>query len=87
MSPRIAKSVLAFFVSLAIARGADAPATSAPNYDLRHVTIWIDGTRMEKDYAFVETYLGMEKPYDVRTAFTTRMLDTSVRMDATKMRR
>ena len=37
---------------------------------------WIDGERMKKDYDLVQTYLGMEKPFDVETAFTTKMLDT-----------
>ena len=26
---------------------------------------WIDGERMKKDYELVQTYLGMEKPFDV----------------------
>src|ERR1700693_6174154 len=47
---------------------------------------WIDGERMKKDYELVRTYLGMEKPFDVQTAFTTRMLDTSVKMDAGKVK-
>jgi NitT/TauT family transport system substrate-binding protein len=47
---------------------------------------WIDGVRMKQDYALVQTYLGMEKPFDVQTAFTTRMLDTSVKMDASKVK-
>ena len=29
---------------------------------------WIDGERMKKDYELVQTYLGMEKPFDVRDA-------------------
>jgi len=45
---------------------------------------WIDGDRMEKDYKLVQTYLGMEKPFDVQTAFTTSMLDRSITMDASK---
>jgi NitT/TauT family transport system substrate-binding protein len=28
----------------------------------------------------------MEKPFDVQTAFTTRMLDTSIKMDASKVK-
>lgn len=48
---------------------------------------WIDPERMQKDYEFVATYLGMERPYAVATAFTTTMLDTSVRMDPSKVRR
>jgi NitT/TauT family transport system substrate-binding protein len=47
---------------------------------------WIDGERMKQDYALVQTYLGMEKPFDVQTAFTTKMLDTSVKMDAGKVK-
>jgi NitT/TauT family transport system substrate-binding protein len=47
---------------------------------------WIDGARMKQDYELVQTYLGMEKPFDVQTAFTARMLDTSVKMDASKVK-
>jgi NitT/TauT family transport system substrate-binding protein len=47
---------------------------------------WIDGERMKRDYELVQTYLGMEKPFDVQTAFTTRMLDTSIKMDASKVK-
>jgi NitT/TauT family transport system substrate-binding protein len=46
---------------------------------------WIDGERMKRDYELVQTYLGMEKPFDVQTAFTTRMLDTSIKMDVSKV--
>jgi NitT/TauT family transport system substrate-binding protein len=28
----------------------------------------------------------MEKPFDVQTAFTTRMLDSSTKMDASKVK-
>jgi NitT/TauT family transport system substrate-binding protein len=48
---------------------------------------WIDGERMKKDYELVQTYLGMEKPFAVETAFTTRMLDASIKMDASKVKR
>ena len=47
---------------------------------------WIDGERMKKDYDLVQTYLGMEKPFPVENAFTTKMLDTSIKMDASKMK-
>ena len=47
---------------------------------------WIDGERMKKDYDLVQTYLGMEKPFPVENAFTTRMLDTSIKMDASKVK-
>jgi len=40
---------------------------------------WIDGERMKRDYELVQTYLGMEKPFDVTTAFSTRMLDAASR--------
>src|SRR6476620_6315632 len=48
---------------------------------------WIDGDRMKKDYELVQTYLGMEKPFDVSTAFTTKMLDPAVKMDASKVKK
>jgi NitT/TauT family transport system substrate-binding protein len=48
---------------------------------------WIDGERMKKDYELVQTYLGMEKPFAVESAFTTRLLDTSIKMDASKVRK
>jgi NitT/TauT family transport system substrate-binding protein len=48
---------------------------------------WIDGDRMTKDYELVKTYLGMEKPFDVQTAFSTKMLDPSVKMDASKVKK
>src|SRR5215831_13468308 len=46
---------------------------------------WIDGERMKKDYVLVETYLGIEKPFAVDTAFTTRLLDGAIKMDASKV--
>ncbi len=48
---------------------------------------WIDGERMKKDYELVQTYLGMEKPFAVETAFTTKMLDPSIKMDASKVKK
>ena len=48
---------------------------------------WIDPERMKKDYELVQTYLGMEKPFAVESAFTTRLLDTSIKMDASKARK
>ena len=47
---------------------------------------WIDAGRMQSDYDLVQTYLGMEKPFDVKTAFTTRFLDESVKMDSGKVK-
>ena len=48
---------------------------------------WIDGDRMKKDYELVQIYLGMEKPFDVSTAFSTKLLDPAVKMDASKIRK
>ena len=48
---------------------------------------WIDPERMKKDYELVQTYLGMEKPFDVDSAFSVRMLDTSIKMDASKVKK
>jgi len=46
---------------------------------------WIDGERMKKDYDLVQTYVGIEKPFAVETAFTTRLLDPAVKMDGSKV--
>ena len=46
---------------------------------------WIDEGRMRGDYELVQTYLGMEKPFAVESAFTTRLLDSSIKMDASKV--
>ncbi|WP_291858897.1 ABC transporter substrate-binding protein [Bradyrhizobium sp.] len=48
---------------------------------------WIDAERMKKDYELVQTYLGMEKPFAVETAFTTKLLDPAVKMDASKVKK
>jgi NitT/TauT family transport system substrate-binding protein len=48
---------------------------------------WIDAERMKKDYDLVQTYLGMEKPFAVESAFSTRLLDPSVKMDASKVKK
>ena len=40
---------------------------------------------MQKDYELVQTYLGMEKPFAVESAFTNRLLDPTVKMDASKV--
>ena len=45
---------------------------------------WIDEGRMRKDYELVQTYIGMEKPFPVERAFTSKLLDTSIKMDAGK---
>ena len=38
------------------------------------------------DYELVKTYLGIEKPFAVESAFTSRLLDPAVKMDASKVR-
>jgi NitT/TauT family transport system substrate-binding protein len=48
---------------------------------------WIDAKRMKQDYELVQTYLGMEKPFAVESAFTAGLLDTSIKMDASKVRK
>ncbi len=48
---------------------------------------WIGADRMKKDYDLVQTYLGMEKPFPVESAFTTKLLDTSIKMDASKVKK
>ena len=35
----------------------------------------------------MQTYLGMEKPFDVQTAFMSGMLDTTIKMDASKAKK
>ena len=47
---------------------------------------WIDAARMQHDYTLVKTYLGLQKPFAVKSAFTDRFLDTSIKMDASKVR-
>jgi NitT/TauT family transport system substrate-binding protein len=46
---------------------------------------WIDEGRMKSDYELVQSYLGVEKPFSVESAFTSRMLDPAVKMDASKV--
>jgi NitT/TauT family transport system substrate-binding protein len=41
---------------------------------------WHDDKRMESDYKLVDEYLKMEKPYDVKTAYTNEFLDKNVKM-------
>ena len=41
---------------------------------------WHDDTRMASDYALVNEYLKMDKPYDVKTAYTNAFLDKNVKM-------
>ena len=41
---------------------------------------WFDPKRMENDYKLVQTYIGLDKPFDVTTAYTNRFLDPSIKM-------
>lgn len=41
---------------------------------------WLDDKRMADDYALVKEYVGLEKPFDVKTAYTTEFLDKSIKM-------
>ena len=41
---------------------------------------WHDDKRMAADYKLVDEYLKMEKPYDIKSAYTNDFLDKSVKM-------
>jgi NitT/TauT family transport system substrate-binding protein len=41
---------------------------------------WHDDKRMADDYKLVDEYLKMEKPYDIKSAYTNDFLDKSVKM-------
>jgi NitT/TauT family transport system substrate-binding protein len=41
---------------------------------------WHDDKRMAEDYKLVSEFLKMEKPYDVKTAYTNEFLDKNVKM-------
>jgi len=41
---------------------------------------WFDPKRMENDYQLVSTYIGIEKPFDVKAAYTNEFLDPSIKM-------
>jgi NitT/TauT family transport system substrate-binding protein len=41
---------------------------------------WHDDKRMAEDYKLVAEFLKMEKPYDVKTAYTNEFLDKNVKM-------
>ena len=40
----------------------------------------LDDARMAADYDIVKTYLGLETPFDVKTAYTNEFLDRSIKM-------
>ena len=41
---------------------------------------WHDDARMQHDYNLVREYVGIDKPYDVKTVYTNAFLDKSIRM-------
>ena len=41
---------------------------------------WHDPKRMADDYDLVKTYVGIEKPFDVKTIYTNEFLDNSIKM-------
>ncbi|MGH8514195.1 MAG: ABC transporter substrate-binding protein [Gammaproteobacteria bacterium] len=41
---------------------------------------WHDDKRMADDYKLVDEYLKMEKPYDIKSAYTNEFLDKNVKM-------
>ena len=40
----------------------------------------LDDTRMAADYELVKAYIGMDKPFDVKSSYTNEFLDMSVKM-------
>jgi NitT/TauT family transport system substrate-binding protein len=41
---------------------------------------YLDPERMAADYELVKTYVGLDKPFDVKVAYTNEFLDRSVKM-------
>ncbi|HTQ77705.1 MAG TPA: ABC transporter substrate-binding protein [Burkholderiales bacterium] len=41
---------------------------------------WHDPGRMDSDYALVKDYIGIDKPYDVKTVYDNEFLDKSIKM-------
>jgi NitT/TauT family transport system substrate-binding protein len=39
-----------------------------------------DDARMAADYALVVEYIGVDKPFDVKTVYTNEFLDRSIKM-------
>jgi NitT/TauT family transport system substrate-binding protein len=40
---------------------------------------------MKSDYELVQTYLGIEKPFPLESAFNNKLLDPAIKMDASKV--
>jgi len=43
---------------------------------------WHDDKRMQADYQLVRDYIGLDRPYDVKTTYTNEFLDKSIKMKA-----
>jgi NitT/TauT family transport system substrate-binding protein len=41
---------------------------------------WHDDARMQHDYDLVREYVGIDKPFDVKTVYTNAFLDKSIKM-------
>jgi len=41
---------------------------------------WHDPARMQSDYDLVKDYIGIDKPFDVKTVYTNEFLDKSIKM-------
>src|SRR5262249_59323864 len=41
---------------------------------------WHDDARMKADYELVKDYVGIDKPFDVKTTYTNEFLDKSIKM-------
>ena len=41
---------------------------------------WLDDKRMADDYELVETYLGLDEPFAIKTAYTNEFIDESIKM-------
>ena len=47
---------------------------------------WIDADRVKKDFELVQTYIGLDQPFDAASTFSTKYLDGSVKMDGSKVK-
>ncbi len=58
-------------------------ATLITNKDSTTVAAgWMDPKRMASDYDLIKTYIGIDKPYDVKTAFTDEFLSKEFKIPA-----
>jgi NitT/TauT family transport system substrate-binding protein len=46
---------------------------------------WHDDKRMQDDYNLVKDYVGVDKPFDVKTTYTNAFLDKSIKMKAVRV--